>query len=40
MEQRFKSLSVFDFQKRFDTKEKCLDYLVELKWSNGQGKRF
>jgi hypothetical protein len=35
MEQRFKSLSVFDFQKQFDTKEKCLDYLVDLKWGNG-----
>lgn len=35
MEQRYKSLSLFDFQEQFGTKEKCLDYLVKRKWSNG-----
>ena len=35
MEQRFKSLSLFDFQEQFDTDEKCLDYLVQKKWGDG-----
>lgn len=35
MEQRYKSLSLFEFQEQFDTKDKCLDYLVKLKWENG-----
>ncbi len=35
MEQRYKSLSLFEFQEQFDTKEKCLDYLVKLKWEKG-----
>lgn len=35
MEQRFKSLSLFDFQEKFSTKKDCLDYLVGLKWGNG-----
>jgi len=35
MEQRFKSLSLFEFQERFGTKEDCLRYLVELKWGDG-----
>lgn len=35
MEQRYKSLSLFEFQEQFGTKEKCLDYLVKRKWSNG-----
>lgn len=35
MEQRFKSLSLFDFQRKFPTKGDCLSYLAELKWGNG-----
>ena len=35
MEQRFKSLSLFEFQERFGTKEDCLKYLSELKWGSG-----
>lgn len=35
MEQRFKSLSLFEFQKRFSSKENCLSYLAELKWGDG-----
>lgn len=35
MEQRFKSLTLFDFQRRFSTKEDCLSYLADLKWGNG-----
>ena len=35
MEQRFKSLSLFEFQERFSTKEDCLSYLSGLKWRDG-----
>ena len=35
MEQRFKSLSLFEFQERFSTKTDCLSYLADLKWSSG-----
>lgn len=35
MEQRFKSLSLFEFQRRFPTKEDCLSYLAGLKWGDG-----
>lgn len=35
MEQRYKSLSLFEFQSKFDTDEKCLAYLAELKWKDG-----
>ena len=35
MEQRFKSLSLFEFQERFGTKEDCLKYLSGLKWGDG-----
>lgn len=35
MEQRFKSLSLFEFQERFKSSEDCLIYLSELKWKNG-----
>jgi len=35
MEQRFKSLSLFEFQERFSTKEDCLSYLSDLKWKVG-----
>lgn len=35
MEQRFKSLSLFEFQKRFSSTEDCLAYLSELKWKDG-----
>lgn len=35
MEQKFKSLSLFDFQERFKSAEDCLVYLAALKWSSG-----
>lgn len=35
MEQRFKSLSIFEFQSRFPDKDSCLSHLAELKWANG-----
>lgn len=35
MEQQFRSLTIFDFQKRFKNDEDCLSYLSELKWGNG-----
>lgn len=35
MEQRFKSLSLFEFQQKFRSAEDCKKYLAELKWSNG-----
>ena len=35
MEQRFKSLSIFEFQERYSTSEDCLKDLSKLKWSDG-----
>lgn len=35
MEQKFKSLTIFDFQTRFPDDESCYKYLEELKWSAG-----
>ena len=35
MEQRFKSLSLFEFQERFSESEDCLIYLSKLKWRDG-----
>ena len=35
MEQKFKSLSLFEFQDRFKTLDDCLAYLAELKWATG-----
>lgn len=35
MEQRFKSLSLFEFQEKFPDSESCLSYLAEKKWENG-----
>ena len=35
MEQRFKSLSLFEFQERFPDAESCKADLVELKWGDG-----
>lgn len=35
MEQRFKSLSLFEFQERFSTKTDCISYLADLKWGKG-----
>lgn len=35
MEQRFNSLSIFEFQEMFPDEKSCIDYLTELKWSNG-----
>lgn len=35
MEQKFKSLSLFDFQQKFPDAGSCLSYLAELKWANG-----
>lgn len=35
MEKRFKSLSVFEFQKLFPDDNSCKEYLAKLKWENG-----
>lgn len=35
MEQRFKSMSLFDFQSKFPDKDSCLTYLADLKWKEG-----
>lgn len=35
MEQKFKSLSIFDFQQKFPDEESCLKYLAEEKWRVG-----
>src|SRR5690606_24697726 len=35
MEKRFKSLSLFEFQKRFPDEESCVAYLASLKWKDG-----
>lgn len=35
MEQRFKSLSLFEFSDRFKNAEDCMAYLAKLKWENG-----
>lgn len=35
MEQRYKSLSLFEFQERFSSAEDCLNYLAEIKWKEG-----
>jgi len=35
MEQRFKSLSLFEFQEQFKSIDDCLLYLSNIKWKNG-----
>lgn len=35
MEQRFKSLTIFEFQDRFPDNDSCYEYLTELKWESG-----
>lgn len=35
MEQRFKSLSLFEFQEKFQNTDSCLSHLAQLKWGNG-----
>lgn len=35
MAQRFKSLSLFEFQEQFNTSDDCLNYLSNLKWQEG-----
>jgi len=35
MEQRFRSLTIFEFQERFPDDDACFKYLAELKWGNG-----
>lgn len=35
MEKRFKSLSIFDFQKMFPDDDACYEYLSEMKWEGG-----
>jgi predicted RNA-binding Zn-ribbon protein involved in translation (DUF1610 family) len=35
MEQRFKSLTIFEFQSRFPDDKSCMDYLENQKWSLG-----
>ena len=35
MEQRFRSLSLFEFRERFPDGESCLSHLADLKWAKG-----
>jgi len=35
MEQRFRSLSIFEFQELFPDDDSCFKYLSELKWGDG-----
>lgn len=35
MEKRYKSLSLFEFQKMFPDEKSCMEYLAKLKWSEG-----
>jgi hypothetical protein len=35
MEAKYKSLSLFEFQKRFPDEASCYNYLVQLKWAEG-----
>ena len=35
MENRFKSLTIFEFQERFPDENSCYEYLLELKWGKG-----
>ncbi|SHF65687.1 Transposase zinc-ribbon domain-containing protein [Mariniphaga anaerophila] len=35
MENKFKSLTIFEFQERFPDESACYEYLTELKWGNG-----
>lgn len=35
MEQRFNSLTIFEFQSRFPDDKSCMDYLANQKWSSG-----
>lgn len=35
MEKKYKSLSIFDFQKKFPDDLSCLRYLAKIKWSKG-----
>lgn len=35
MENKFKSLTIFEFQQRFPDENSCYEYLIKLKWGNG-----
>ena len=35
MQKKYKSLSIFEFQKRFPDEESSLKYLANIKWANG-----
>lgn len=35
MENKFKSLTIFEFQERFPDEDSCYQYLTELKWTTG-----
>lgn len=35
MENRFRSLTIFEFQERFPDEDSCYKYLIELKWGTG-----
>ena len=35
MEQKYKSLSIFEFQERFPDDQSCMDHLEKLKWPDG-----
>ena len=35
MEQRYKSLSLFEFQEMFPDDQSCMEHLAKLKWPEG-----
>jgi hypothetical protein len=35
MEKKFKSLSIFEFQKKFPDEDSCYKYLSDIKWKTG-----
>ena len=35
MENRFRSLTIFDFQKQFPDEDSCMEHMAKLKWSSG-----
>ena len=35
MENKFRSLTIFEFQERFPNEDSCYEYLAELKWGSG-----
>ena len=35
MEEKYESLTLFEFQQRFPNDEACMEYLSQLKWGKG-----